>query len=82
MASRRLRASNLSNHDEVGAGYNRWIYYYLAYFVYTLLAGVIYYSFIIGTSKIIGTLDFKAFPAIIACLNFKVGKILAIPSPK
>ena len=36
MASRRLRASNLSNRDEFEAGYNLWTYCYLAYFLYTL----------------------------------------------
>ena len=39
-------------------------------------------SVISGTSKIIGTFDFKAFPAAIACLNLKFGKTFAIPCPK
>jgi hypothetical protein len=38
MASRRFRAPNLSNRDEVGAGYNRRIYYCHAYLLYTLLS--------------------------------------------
>jgi len=36
MQSRRLRASNLSNCYDFEVGYNCWIYYYFAYFVYTV----------------------------------------------
>ena len=35
-----------------------------------------------GTSNIIGTLDFNAFPATIACLNFSLGKDFEISCPK
>jgi hypothetical protein len=37
MQSGQLRASNLSKRYDAEAGYNRRIYYYFAYFAYTLL---------------------------------------------
>lgn len=74
--------ANVSTDTTLASGLNCCLTNETAMFYDRLLAGVIFYSFIIGTSKIIGTFDFKALPATIACLNFNVGKILAIPSPK
>lgn len=46
MQSRRLRASNLSNRYNFEAGYDPCIYFYIAYFVYTL-----FYAVFIDESK-------------------------------
>ena len=39
--SRRLRGISLSSYTKIEAGYKSWFYYYHAYFLYTLLCGVL-----------------------------------------
>jgi hypothetical protein len=69
MQSRRLRASNLSNRDEVEASYNRWIYCYFAYFVYTLLA---VRAFFLRSATFLVLLNWWTFLAPITAINTAV----------